>query len=70
MAAKKGINISFRKNSHMNKIWKTIFPKKFLEVGEHEYINISEIKFENKNILFRMAAKTNFVTLHNNADLF
>ena len=49
MAAKN--KFSFRKNSHVTKIWKTTFPKEFfnkiwLKVKEHEYIYIFEIKFE------------------------
>ena len=44
-----------------NEIW--------LKVGEHEYINILEIKFEKKIFCFEMAAKTSFVTLRNNANL-
>ena len=65
---------SFRKNSHVTKIWKTTFPKEFfnkiwLKVKEHEYIYIFEIKFEKKLFCLKMAAKTSFVTLHNNAQL-
>ena len=42
---------SFRKKSHVSKIWKTTFPKEFfnkiwLKIKEHEYIYIFEIKFE------------------------
>ena len=48
MAAKK--RASLRKNSHVNKIWKTTFPKEFLnkishKVAENEYIYIFEIQF-------------------------
>ena len=42
-----------------NEIW--------LRVGEHEYINICEIK--KKIFCLEMAAKTSFVTLRNNANL-
>ena len=31
-----------------------------LKVGEHEYINIFEIKFEKKIFCLKMAAKTSF----------
>ena len=64
-----------RKSSHVTKIWKNTFPKEFfykiwLKVEIYEYIYIFEIKFEKKrNILFKMAAKTSFVTLRNNANL-
>ena len=44
-----------------NEIW--------LKVGEHEYIYIFEIKFEKKIFCLKMAAKTSFVTLRNNANL-
>ena len=52
---------------------KTTFPKEFLnkfwlKVEEHENGYIFEIKLE-KNILFKMAAKTSFVRLRNNAHL-
>ena len=62
---------SFRKNSHVTKIWKTTFPKEFFnKVGKYEYIFIFEIKFEKKKIFcLEMVAKTNFVTLRNNASL-
>ena len=46
------------------KFGKTTFPKEFfneiwLKVGEHEYINITEITFKKKKIIpFKMAAKT------------
>ena len=40
-----------------------------LKVGEHEYTNICEIKFEKKIFRLEMAAKTSFVTLRNNANL-
>ena len=47
MAAKN--KFSFRKNSHVTKIWKTTFPKEFFnKVGKYEYIFIFEIKFEKK----------------------
>ena len=41
---------SFRVILISAKIWKTTFPKKFfneiwLKLGDHEYINIAEIKF-------------------------
>ena len=41
---------SFRVISILAKIWKTTFPKEFfneiwLKLGDHEYINIAEIKF-------------------------
>ena len=52
VAAKKRIFVS--RNSHVTNIWKTIFPKEFLnEKGEHEYILHVWIKFEKKNILFK-----------------
>ena len=35
-----------------NEIW--------LKVGEHEYINICEIEFEKKNILFRNGSQNKF----------
>ena len=44
-----------------NEIW--------LKVGEHEYVYIFQIKFENKLFCFKMVAKTSFVTLCNNANL-
>ena len=44
-----------------NEIW--------LKVGKHEYTYIFEIKFEKKKFCVKMAAKTNFVTLHKNANL-
>ena len=44
-----------------NEIW--------LQVGEQEYIYIFEIKFEKKLFCLKMAAKTSFVTLRNNANL-
>ena len=42
---------SFQVISISAKIWKTTFPKEFfneiwLKLGDHEYINIAEIKFE------------------------
>ena len=42
---------SFCVISILAKIWKTTFPKKFvneiwLKLGDHKYINIAEIKFE------------------------
>ena len=48
MAAKKPI--SFRVISILAKIWKNTFPKEFFneiwfKLGDHEYINIAEIKF-------------------------
>ena len=48
----------------MTKIWKTFFPIEFfkeiwLKVGEHEYINIFETKFE-KNILFKNGSQNKF----------
>ena len=43
-----------------NKIW--------LKVGEYEHIYIFEIKFGKKLFCFKMAAKTSFVTLRNNAN--
>ena len=47
-----------------------IFNEIWLKVEEHEYIHIFEIKFEKKKIFcLKMAAKTNFVTLRNNANL-
>ena len=62
MAAKK--RFSFREKSHVNKIWKTTFPKEFcneiwLKAEEHEYIYICEIKFE-KNILFKKGGQNKF----------
>ena len=44
-----------------NEIW--------LKVGEHEYIYIFEIQFGKKIFCLKMAAKTSFVTLRNNANL-
>ena len=44
-----------------NEIW--------LKEGEHECINICEIKFEKKIFCLEMAAKASFVTLRNNANL-
>ena len=49
MAAKKRIYVS--QKGHVTKIWKITFPKEFfikiwLQVEEHEYIFIFEIKFE------------------------
>ena len=44
-----------------NEIW--------LKAGEHEYIYIFEIKKEKKIVCLKMAAKTRFVTLHDNANL-
>ena len=44
-----------------NEIW--------LKVEEHEYIYIFEIKFAKKLFRLKMAAKINFVTLCNNANL-
>ena len=72
MAAKN--EFSFRENSHVTKIWKATFPMKFFneiwfKVGEHEYIYIFEIKFEKKLFCLKMATKTRFVTLRNNANL-
>ena len=72
MAAKK-TNFGFA-NSHVTKIWKTTFPKEFfnkiwLKVKEHEFIYIFEIKFEKKLFCLKMATKTSFVTLRNNAHL-
>ena len=66
---KKGLNKT--KKSHMTKIWKTTFPKEFfnkiwLKVEEHEYIYIFE---KNKIFCLKMAAKTSFVILCNNAHL-
>ena len=43
-----------------NEIW--------LKVGKHEYIYIFEIKFE-KIFCLKMATKTSFVALYNNANL-
>ena len=47
----------FRVISILAKIWTTFFPKEFfneiwLNVGEHEYIYITEITFGKKIILF------------------
>ena len=44
---------SLCENSHVTKIWKTIFPTEFFNeiwfrVEEHEYIYIFEITFEKK----------------------
>ena len=66
---------SFRKNSHVTKILKTIFPQEFfneiwLKVEEHEYIYIFKIKFTKKNFCLKIAAKTSFMTLRNNAKLW
>ena len=44
-----------------NEIW--------LKVGEHEYIYIFEIRFDKKLLNLKLAAKTSFGTLRNNADL-
>ena len=65
--------VAKKRNSHVTKIWKTTFPMEFfneiwLKVGEHEYIYIFEIKVK-KLFCLKMAAKTRFVTLCNNADL-
>ena len=51
MAAKN--EFSFRENSHVTKIRKTIFPMEFyneiwLKVGEHKYIYIFQIRFGKK----------------------
>ena len=64
MAAKKKNEFSFRKSSHVTKIWKTTFPMEFfneiwLKVGEHETIYIFEIKFEN-NYLFKNGGQNKF----------
>ena len=53
---------------------KNHFPMEFfneiwLKVGKHEYIYISQIKFEKKIFCSKMVAKTSFVTLLNNANL-
>ena len=64
----------FRIISILAKIWKTTFPKEYLneiwlEVGEHEYINITEITFE-KIIPFQNGGQNNFLILCNNANLY
>ena len=64
----------FRVISILAKIWKTTFPKEFfneiwLKVGEHEYIYITETTFKKKLFRFKMAAKTFFLILRNNANL-
>ena len=77
MAAKKTTtttNFPFLENSHVTKIWNTTFPKEFfnkiwLKVGKYEYIYICEIKFGKKKYCLKIAAKTSFVTLSNNANL-
>ena len=56
---------SFREKSHVTKIWKTIFPKKFfnkiwLKFEEHEYNYIFEIKLKKKIILFKIGAQNKF----------
>ena len=43
-----------------NEIW--------LKVVEHGYIYIFEIKFKNKLFCLKIATKTSFVTLRNNAN--
>ena len=48
---------------------KEFFNEIWLKVGEHEYIYITEITFEKKLFRFKMAAKTIFLILHNNANL-
>ena len=62
---------SFRENTHVTKIWrKKHFPNEvWLKVAEHKYIYFFEIKFEKKMFFLKMAAKTSFVTLRNNANL-
>ena len=57
MAAKN----DFRDQNLKKKIAKKFFNKIGLKVGEHKYIYIFEKK--------KMAAKTSFVILHNNANL-
>ena len=45
------------------------FNENWLKVGENEYIYTYEITFEKKIFSLKMAAKTSFVTLRNNANL-
>ena len=45
------------------------FNEFWLKVEEHEYIYIFEIKFEKKLFCLKMAAKTSFEILRNNAYL-
>ena len=64
---------SFREKGHVTKIGKTPFPKEvfnkiWLNVKEHKYIYIYEIKFE-KICCLKMGAKTSFLTMRNNAHL-
>ena len=66
----------FLENSHVTKMWKNTFPKEFfneilLKVREHEYVDIFEVKFENKNILFKNGGQNKFwdIVTCNNADL-
>ena len=65
MAAKKRFSLD---QNLKNTFQMEFFNEIWLKVGEHEYIYIFEIKFEKKFCL-KMAAKTSFVTLCNNANL-
>ena len=65
--------ILFRGISILTKIWKNTFRKEFvneiwLKVGEHDYINITEITFEKKIFRFKMAAKKFFCVKRNVSD--
>ena len=70
--AKKKTNFRFAKIITVTKTWKTTFPKEFfdetwLKLKEHEYLNNFLNKIWKKKICLKMAAKTSFVTLRNNA---
>ena len=68
MAAKNN-TFSFRDQNLNNHFPKGIVLKIWLKVRKYEYINIFKIKFEKKIFCLKMAAKTSFVTLCNNANL-
>ena len=65
---------AIKRDQNLKKKKKNTLPKEFfneiwLKVGEHEWHWLFEIEFGKKLFCLKMAAKTSFVTLHNNANL-
>ena len=71
MAAKNNFRFAKKSCDHTlkNHFPKGFFNKIWLKVEEHECIYIFEIKSLKKIFCLKMTAKTNFVTLRNNAHL-
>ena len=61
MVAKEKKEFMFPQNGHVTKTWKTLFKEFFntnwLKIREHEYIYISEIKFEQNVSVWKLWPK-------------